>query len=79
MAPVWQNVLKELNEHNSWSHLHFMHRIQELIKQVQSYYESLRIKKRKLRESELKTQLAIETFKTIKGTNKYINNNNYNY
>ena len=66
LAPVWHQILKELNEHNSWAHLHYMHRIQELIREVQSYYEDLRKKKRKLRESELQTQLSVETFKSLK-------------
>ncbi len=35
LAPIWFNIIKEFNEHNSWSHLHFMHRIQELVKEVQ--------------------------------------------
>ena len=34
LAPVWQQVVKEMNERNSWAHLHFMHRIHELIKEV---------------------------------------------
>ena len=66
LSPVWQCVLKDLNEHNAWAHLHFMHRLQELTKEVQSYHESLRKKKRKLRESELQTQLSVETYRALK-------------
>lgn len=63
LAPVWHQVLKELNERNSWAHLHFMHRIHELIKEVQSYYEDLRRKKKQLKESEFITQQSVENFK----------------
>lgn len=63
LAPVWHQVLKELNEKNSWAHLHFMHRIHELIKEVQSYYEDFRRQKKKIRESEQQTHQIVENFK----------------
>ena len=66
LAPVWFNVVKELNEHNSWSHLHFMHRIHELIKEVQSYYNDLRIKKKKVRQNEAKTAQLVDLFRQLK-------------
>jgi hypothetical protein len=64
LSPVWHQVLKELNERNSWAHLHFMHRLNELIREVQSYYDDLKRKKRLFRESEQPTQQAVEAFKT---------------
>lgn len=66
LSPVWHQVLKELNERNSWAHLHFMNRLNELIKEVQSYYNDFRRKKRKIRDSELQTQHAVENFKNLK-------------
>lgn len=63
LAPIWHQVLKELNEKNSWAHLHFMHRIHELIKEVQSYYEDFRRQKKKIRESEQQTHQIVENFK----------------
>ncbi len=63
LAPIWHQVLKELNEKNSWAHLHFMHRIHELIKEVQSYYEDFRRQKKKIREGEQQTQQIVEGFK----------------
>ncbi len=62
-SPVWNQVLKELNERNSWAHLHFMHRLNELIREVQSYHEDLKRKKRLFRDSEQSTQQSVETFK----------------
>ena len=65
-SPIWSNVVKELNEHNSWSHLHFMNRIHELIKEIQSYYSDLRNKKRKFRQNEIKTTHLVEQFRNVK-------------
>lgn len=63
LAPVWFNVIKELNEHTSWSHMHYMHRLHELVKEVQSYCADLRKKKRKIRENETKTAQCIDAFR----------------
>jgi hypothetical protein len=65
-SPIWFDVIKDLNEHNSWSHLHFMNRIHELIKEVQSYYNDLRKKKRKFRQNETKTSQLVEQFRSLK-------------
>jgi hypothetical protein len=65
-APVWSGVLKELNERHSWSHLHYMNRISELIKELQSYYNETKKKKYRIRESELKTKQTVDSFKSIK-------------
>jgi len=65
-SPIWFNVVKDLNEHNSWSHLHFMNRIHELIKEIQSYYNDLRKKKKKFRQNETKTSQLIEQFRNLK-------------
>lgn len=65
-SPIWFSVVKDLNEHNSWSHLHFMNRIHELIKEIQSYYNDLRKKKRKFRQNETKTSQLVEQFRNLK-------------
>ena len=66
LSPLWNEAVKDLNERNSWSHLHYMHRLHELIKMVQSYGEDIRKRKQKIKETESKTEQLIEHFKTLK-------------
>lgn len=65
LAPIWHNILKELNYTNSAAHLHFKYRIEELIKETQNYYDDLRKKKQKIKETELKTQQLIELIRNL--------------
>ncbi len=34
LSPVWFNLLRDFNEHTSWSHLHFMNRLNDLAKEL---------------------------------------------
>ncbi len=63
LAPIWHNIFKDMNQKNSAAHLHFKYRVEELIKEIQNYYDDLRKKKHKIKESELKTQQLIEMIK----------------
>ena len=65
VSPIY-GAVKELNEHNAWSHLHYMNRVHELNKEIQSYYADLRKKKKKIKQSELKTAQIVDEFKLIK-------------
>jgi hypothetical protein len=66
MSPIWFDLLRSLNENTIWSHIHYMNRLNELIKDVHEYYQDMRIKKRKIKENEFKAIQIIENFKTIK-------------
>ena len=48
------------------SHLQFMHRVVELVREVQNYHDDLRKKKRKIRENEQKTAQLVEAFRGAK-------------
>jgi hypothetical protein len=65
-SPVWYNVVFDLNKHTSWAHLHFVNSLYELIKEIQNYQISLRKKKRKIRENEVKTAQVIENFRVAR-------------
>ena len=66
LSPVWQNVIKDFNEHTAWSHLQFMNQLYDLLKDIQTYYNYLRKKKRKIRENEIKTVNCIDSFRFAK-------------
>jgi hypothetical protein len=66
LSSVWHNVVLELNKHTSWAHLHFVNSLYGLIKEVQTYQNNLRKKKRKIRENEIKTAQSIENFRTAR-------------
>lgn len=66
MSPLWLNVLGGLNEHNSSRHLHYMAGLQELVKEADVYLKALRKKKRTTKETELRTQEAVERYRLAK-------------
>jgi DNA repair exonuclease SbcCD ATPase subunit len=65
VSPVYA-LIKDLNEHTAWTHLHYMNRIHELNKEIQSYYTDLRKKKKKIRQGETKTAQIVEEFRATK-------------
>jgi hypothetical protein len=66
MSPIWFDLLRSLNENTLWSHMHYMNRLNDLIKEIHQYYLDMRMKKRKIKENEYKAIQIIENFKTIK-------------
>ena len=67
VAPLWSHVLKQLNEHTIRAHLQHMHRVSELIRDVQSYYNELKIRKNQLSEREARTTVrSIEQLRTAR-------------
>lgn len=66
MSPIWFDLLRNLNENTVWSHMHYMNRLNDLTKEVRQHYQDMRLKKRKIKENELKTIQIIENFKAIK-------------
>jgi hypothetical protein len=62
-APVWSNIVIELNRRNSRSHLHYMNCLYELIREVESYNKDLRKKKAKIKQNEEKTSQTIDSYR----------------
>ena len=63
LSPIWHNVVREYTEQNSHSHFQFMSRLFELIKEIQTYFNELKKKKRNIRENELRTAQLLDNFR----------------
>ena len=63
---LWRNMVAVLCESYAWQHIHFVNRLQELIREVQAYNSELRNKKKRLKDLEMKTSMIIEQFKATK-------------
>lgn len=63
-TPVW-TPLKELNEKYASLHVHQVHQMQELAKEIQRYMEELSKRVKKIRENETQTQNVVQSFQEI--------------
>lgn len=63
---MWSNVIRDLNQRNSGSHLNFSHRLQELMRELQRYGNELKNKRKKFKENETKMILLIGEFRSAK-------------
>jgi DNA repair exonuclease SbcCD ATPase subunit len=66
MSPVWHNAIKETCERSAWSHIHLSTRLQELLRDVQSYNYELRKKRKRMKEIEARTETVVEQFRASK-------------
>jgi hypothetical protein len=64
LYPLWSPI-KELNERINTSHLQQIQQTNEIIKEIQRYYEDLNKKIKKLRENESPTQQCVQNFQEI--------------